>query len=90
MIRSESDDGHFISDDIIGLDEIARIISEGYQDIRASNPKICHSEDKIDKLITYVLKKKSYRTFEQLMSPFEKLQGTDIQVRDLRTSTNRS
>ena len=82
---TESDDEHFITDEIIGLDEIARIISEGYQDIRASNPNICHKEEQIDKLITYVLKKKSYRTFEQLMSPFEKLQGTDMQVRDSRT-----
>ena len=87
---TESDDDHFVTDEIIGLDEIAAIISQGYQDIRESNPNICHKEDQIDKLITYVLKKKSYRTFEQLMSPFEKLQGTDMQVRDPRTSIIRS
>ena len=80
---TESDDESYIPDDIIGLDEIAALISRGYEDIRASNPDIWSHEKQIDEIITRVIRRKSYRAFEQLMSPFEGLQGVDIQIEAL-------
>ena len=80
---TESDDESYIPDDIIGLDEIAALISRGYEDIRASNPDIWSHEKQIDEIITRVIIRKSYRAFEQLMSPFEGLQGVDIQIEAL-------
>ena len=69
-------------DDItmVDLDEIAAIISKGYEDIRESNPDILSKEDQIDLLINRVLKRKSYRAFEELMTPFLALHGADMQV----------
>ena len=77
---TESDDESYISDDIIGLDEIAALISRGYEDIRSSNPDICSHEKQIEEIITRVIKRKSYRAFEQLMTPFVGLKGIDIQI----------
>ena len=80
---TESGDESYISDDIIGLDEIAALISRGYEDIRASNPDIWYHEKQIDEIITKVIKRKSYRAFEELMSPFLGLQGVDFQIEAL-------
>ena len=82
---TESDDEFNHFDDIIGIDEIAAIISKGYEDIRASNPKIRSMENQIDKnqfdeLIVRVLKRKSYRAFEELMIPFSEFQSSDMQI----------
>ena len=77
---TESDDESYIPDDIIGLDEIAALLSRSYEDIRASNPDIWSHEKQIEDIITRVLKRKSYRAFEQLMNPFEGLQGIDVQI----------
>ena len=77
---TESDDDSYISDDIIGLDEIAALISRGYEDLRASNPVIWSHEKQIEEIIARVIKRKSYRAFEQLMTPFVGLQGIDIQI----------
>ena len=79
----ESGDESYISDDVIGLDEIAALISRGYEDIRASNPDIWYHEKQIDEIITKVIKRKSYRAFEELMSPFVGLQGVDFQIEAL-------
>ena len=65
------------SEEISGLDEIAELISKGYEDIRASNPEIWSKEEQIDEIIAEVIRKKSYRAFEQLMSPFEGFIGID-------------
>ena len=80
---TESGDESYISDDITGLDEIAALISRGYEDIRASNPDIWYHEKQIDEIITKVIKRKSYRVFEELMSPFVGLQGVDFQIEAL-------
>ena len=65
---------------IVDLDEIAAIISKGYEDIIESNSSIRSKEDQIDLLINGVLKRKSYRAFEELMTPFLEIQGVDMQV----------
>ena len=63
-----------------GPDEIAELISKGYEDIRASNPEIWSTEQQIDEIIAEVIRKKSFRAFEQLMSPFEGFKGIDLQI----------
>ena len=70
----------FNSEEIFGLDEIAELISKGYDDIRASNPEIRSKEEQIDEIIAEVIRRKSYRAFEQLMSPFEGFKGIDLQI----------
>lgn len=75
-----SDDEFNFSDEEMDLDEIAAIISQGYEDIRASNPNMQSQEDEIDELIGRVLRRNSYRAFEQLMTPFLELKGNDIEV----------
>ena len=55
----ETSDESFDDITMIDLDEIAAIISQGYEDIRASNPNISPKEDQIDLLINRVLKRKS-------------------------------
>ena len=82
-ILNESDNESENSDDLIGLDELASLISKGYEDIRASNPDIWYHEKQIDEVITKVIKRESFRAFEELMSPFVGLQGVDIQIEAL-------
>ena len=82
-ILNESDNESEISDDLIGLDELASLISKGYEDIRASNPDIWYHEKQIDEVITKVIKRESFRAFEELMSPFVGLQGVDFQMEAL-------
>ena len=77
--RIESEE-EFNFDKVMDLDEIAAIISKGYEDIRASNPNMISQEDKIDELIGQVLRRESYRAFEQLMNPFLQLRTNDNQV----------
>ena len=48
---TESDDDFIYDDDLIDIDKVALMISKGYEDIRASNPNIISSEDRIDTLI---------------------------------------
>ena len=74
----EYDDDVFL--DELNLDEIASLISKGYEDIRSSNPYIRSTEDQVDKLIWRVLRRKSYRAFEELMTPLLDIQGIDMQV----------
>ena len=50
LIETE-DNEEYTSDDIIGLDEVAELLSKGYEDIRASNPDIWSTEKQIDEII---------------------------------------
>ena len=73
------------------LDEIAEILSNGYEDIRTSNPNILENEHQIDELIAEILgeiiRDKSVNTFEQSMTLLACLQGEDAQIDVLLLAT---
>ena len=50
-LTSLSDDKLFNSDEIVGLDEIAELLSKGYEDIRASNPDIWSIEEETNEFL---------------------------------------
>ena len=66
------------------LDEIAEILSNGYEDIRTSNPCILDNEHQIDELIAEILgeiiRDKSVNTFEQSIALLACFQGGDAQI----------
>ena len=66
------------------LDEIAEILSNGYEDIRTSNPNILENEHQIEELIAKILgeiiRDKSVNTFEQSMILLACFQGEDAQI----------
>ena len=79
VITSDSDD--FFDET---LDEIAEILSNGYEDIRTSNPNILENEHQIEELIAKILgeiiRDKSVNTFEQSMILLACFQGEDAQI----------
>ena len=50
-LTSLSDDKLFHSDEIVGLDKIAELLSKGYEDIRASNPDIWSIEEETNEFL---------------------------------------